>query len=167
MTRSPRELANQKIQLRKQQEKLLGDLLSVADDLDRAVEHWQQAQLQVTTAPKQQTWWQRFWQVLVRSQAADSDSTAKVVDSAKAGIEMIQASMLDVLAQHQVVPLPGKGELFDPETMHALGQQPDAIALPNTVLQEVVRGYRWKDRILRESQVIVAIAPTVDLEKGG
>ncbi len=166
MTRSPRELANQKIQLRKQQEKLLGDLLSVVDDLDRAAEHWQQAQLQVATATAPQTWWQRFWQVLRGSQAAGSDSTAKVVTSAKEGIEMIQASMLDVLAQHQVVPLPGKGELFDPETMHALGQQSDAVATPNTVLQEVVRGYRWKDRILREAQVIVAVAPTIGLEKG-
>jgi molecular chaperone GrpE len=50
--------------------------------------------------------------------------------------------------------------------MHALGQQSDAVATPNTVLQEVVRGYRWKDRILREAQVIVAVAPTVGLEKG-
>ena len=42
--------------------------------------------------------------------------------------------------------------------MYALGQQADASALPNTVVQEVVRGYRWKDRVLREAQVIVASA---------
>ena len=40
--------------------------------------------------------------------------------------------------------------------MHALGQQVDASVPPSTVLQEVVRGYQWKDRILREAQVIVS-----------
>ncbi len=165
MTRSPRELASQKIQLRKQQEKLLTDLLSVVDDLDRAAEHWQRAAgTQAAPASEQKTWWQplqRFWQRLARQKATDPEPMTEVVTSAREGVEMIRESMLAVLSQHQVVPLPGKGEPFDPETMHALGQQADAIATPNTVLQEVVRGYRWKDRILRESQVIVAVSPKV------
>jgi molecular chaperone GrpE len=43
--------------------------------------------------------------------------------------------------------------------MHALAQQVDAHCDPNIVVQEVVRGYRWQDRVLREAQVIVAVAP--------
>ncbi|MBE9077042.1 nucleotide exchange factor GrpE [Romeria aff. gracilis LEGE 07310] len=168
MTRSPRELANQKIQLRQQQEKLLKDLLAVVDALDRAAEHWhqaEQAQEQLASAPRAQPWWQRqlqyWWQWLVQpdAEAAEADEpspTAEVVTSARAGIDLIRESMLTVLSQHQVLPLPAQGQPFDPSRMYALGQQSVPNAAPNTVVQEVVRGYLWQDRVLREAQVIVA-----------
>ncbi|NEP19761.1 MAG: nucleotide exchange factor GrpE [Leptolyngbya sp. SIO4C1] len=162
MTRSPRELATQKIQLRKQQEKLLSDLLTVVDALDRAAEHWQQAaQRSDQAAASPVSWWQRWRQRLGfgDAQPNEADKTAEVVTSARDGIEMIRESMLAVLSQHQVEPLLAKGQPFDPSQMHALGQQADASVSPNTVVQEVVRGYRWQDRILREAQVIVAAAP--------
>jgi molecular chaperone GrpE (heat shock protein) len=183
---SPRELATQKIQLRKQQEKLLSDLLSVVDALDHAAEHWQQAekrQIQQAEAKRAAdtsdslTRWQR-WQKWFRAApvfslsqlqsesddsriapAANSENMAEMVTSAREGIDMIRESMLSVLSQHQIVPLPAVGAPFDPDQMHALGQQADAEAMPNTVVQEVVRGYRWQQRTLRPAQVIVAIAP--------
>ncbi|NMF83441.1 nucleotide exchange factor GrpE [Nodosilinea sp. P-1105] len=166
MTRSPRELATQKIQLRKQQEALLKDLLPILDALDRAADHWQQAQAtQTTSTPAQpQAWWQRWLQRLglgnLQKSGPEAASLETVVTSAHDGIAMIRESMLTVLDQHQVVPLPAVGQPFDPSHMHALGQQPDPSVPPNTVVQEVVRGYRWQDRMLREAQVIVAVAPT-------
>jgi molecular chaperone GrpE len=69
--------------------------------------------------------------------------------------------MLAVLSQHQVVPLLAKGQPFDPSQMHALGQQADTAVPVNTVVREVVRGYLWQERVLREAQVIVA-APSPD-----
>ncbi len=165
---SPREIASQKVQIRKQQEKLFSDLLTVVDALDRAAEHWQKTDQQIdqqaqTPAPSKASpkpWWQR-WQAWFQpatpaTTPEDSESLAEVVTSAREGIEMIQASLLSVLNQHQVTPLSTQGLPFDPQYMHALSQQADADAPPNTVVQEVVRGYRWKDRILREAQVIVA-----------
>ncbi|MGB7087902.1 MAG: nucleotide exchange factor GrpE [Phormidesmis sp.] len=174
---SPRELANQRIQLRKQQETLLRDLLTVADALDRAADHWQQAeqnqtQLVATTPP---SGWQRWKQLLKgwlgNSSASTptpphSESLTEVVTSARAGIEMIRESMLGVLSQHQVVPLPAKGLPFDPEQMHALGQSTESSASPNTVVEEIVRGYRWQDRTLREAQVIVAASSARKEETG-
>ena len=164
MTRSPRELATQKIQLRKQQEKLLTDLLTVLDDLDSAVAHWQQAEQNSPPAPTPLPWWQRWRQWLRSTDPEDTgaEKLGEVVTSARTGAEMIQASMLTVLSQHQVTPLAAKGQPFDPTQMHALGQQATAEVPPNTVVQEVVRGYRWQDRILRAAQVIVAVAPTED-----
>jgi molecular chaperone GrpE len=171
MTRSPRELANQKIQIRKQQETLLRDLLSVVDALDRAADHWQQAEAKhqdvqpVETPPL--TWWQRglqrmglFPETLENTPA--SENLAEVVSSAREGIDLIRESMLTVLNQHQVIPIPAQGQPFDPNQMNALGQQPDTTVPPNTVVQEVVRGYRWQDRMLREAQVIVAAAPPAE-----
>lgn len=166
--RSPREIATQKIQLRKQQEKLLSDLLTVVDALDRAADHWQQAeqnqmQNQVRTRSHATTRWQQFRQWLSAAIAPTAthqpETLATVVISARSGIDMIRETMLTVLTQHQVSPLPAQGQPFDPTQMHALGQQADASVSPNTVVQEVVRGYRWKDRILREARVIVAVAP--------
>ncbi|MGB3309729.1 MAG: nucleotide exchange factor GrpE [Nodosilinea sp.] len=179
MTRSPRDLANQKIQLRKQQETLLRDLLSVIDDLDRAADHWHQAEdshrLAQPKSPTALTRWQRWRQWLTQcplispspqseqpeqpEQSEQSDSLAEVVTSARQGLDLIRDSMLTVLSQHQIVPMPSQGCPFDPTQMHALGQQVDASCTPNTVVQEVVRGYRWQDRVLREAQVIVAVAP--------
>jgi molecular chaperone GrpE (heat shock protein) len=170
MTRSPRDLANQKIQLRKQQETLLRDLLTVADALDRAADHWHQAEgnhrhTQPGSSPAL-TGWQRWRQWLSlcplfapAPPPPQADNLAEVVTSARQGIDMIRESMLTVLSQHQVVPLPSQGHPFDPTQMHALGQQVDAHCAPNMVVQEVVRGYRWQDRVLREAQVIVAVPP--------
>jgi molecular chaperone GrpE (heat shock protein) len=170
MTRSPRDLANQKIQLRKQQEALLRDLLTAVDALDRAADHWRQAeathQPAQPNAPAAMTGWQRWrhwWSlcplVSASPQPDQSETLAEVVASARQGIDMIRESMLTVLSQHQVVPMASEGHPFDPTQMHALGQQVNANCDPNTVVQEVVRGYRWQDRVLREAQVIVAVAP--------
>ncbi len=162
---SAKERANQKVQLRKQQEKLLSDLLTVVDLLDRAADHWKQAELsyvQTEKAPstKPLSLWQRvrkwFEPELEPELEPEPEPLTDVVISAREGVDMIRETMLSVLSWHQVVPLPAQGMPFDPEQMHALGQQADASALPNTVVQEVVRGYRWKERVLREAQVIVA-----------
>ncbi|MEO0770352.1 MAG: nucleotide exchange factor GrpE [Cyanobacteria bacterium J06649_4] len=175
MAQSPREKAAQKLQQRKQQEKLLSDLLTVVDALDRATEHWQRAEQRQeesrTAASSVETevktaWWQRWlpWfsgnvTTATEQITTESQTLSEVVISAKEGVDMIRASMLSVLSQHQVTPIPAKGEAFDPTFMHALSQQPDASVPPNTVVQEIVRGYRWKDRTLREAQVIVAVSP--------
>jgi len=171
MTRSPRELANQKIQIRKQQETLLRDLLTVVDALDRAANHWQQAEVKhqgiaPATTPSL-SWWQRVLQRIgllpkPPRHSPTSENLAEVVSSAREGIDLIRESMLTVLHQHHVVPIPAQGQPFDPNQMNALGQQPDTTVPPNTVVQEVVRGYRWQDQMLREAQVIVAVAPTAE-----
>ena len=85
---------------------------------------------------------------------------AEVLTSARQGVELIQRSLLETLRQRQVAPLEVVGKPFDPEQMYALGRQEDEAAAENTVLQEVVRGYRWQNRILREAQVIVAVKPS-------
>ncbi|MEM9214180.1 MAG: nucleotide exchange factor GrpE [Cyanobacteria bacterium P01_F01_bin.150] len=216
MTRSPRELAQQKIQQRKQQEKLFGDLLTIIDTLDRATEHWQKAQAtnQIkadslganttqsrtsgplaasstdsfaapTTNQPPTSFTQRLKQWLglftppasrtssnsANYEASDNKPTSsasqnlqntlsETITSALDGNQMIRTSLLEILAKHQVAPIPAQGQPFNPETMKALGQQLDASVPSNTVIQEVVRGYFWKDKVLREAQVIVSQAPT-------
>jgi molecular chaperone GrpE (heat shock protein) len=183
MTSSPRELSSQNIKLRKDQEKLIQDLLGILDDLDNACEHWQQAAQDYTNSvdsflkgdnvPKEEPFsrktpsiWQRFWYWFVGSPAVVEAAVApqaipdlEVVASASEGVEMIRRSLLDVLRRQQVVPLDVLGKTFDPTRMYAMGRQECADTEENTVVQEVVRGYLWQNRVLRESQVMVAIRP--------
>jgi molecular chaperone GrpE (heat shock protein) len=189
MTQSPRNLAAQNTQLKRDQEQLIKNLLRILDDLDRACEHWQQAEehqvemiLQATytrdpaRSPrpqgilhklKQLLW---FWlrkllgspTIARRSPTPVTESPIEVVASAREGVEMIRRSLLDLLQQQQVVPIEVLGQPFDPATMYALGRQESIDTPENTVIQEVVRGYLWQNRILRESQVMVAVRPSSD-----
>ena len=191
MTRSPRELAAQKVKLQREQERLFQDLLGVMDALDHACDHWRTVEqehdsaLDASSEPSEpepepslqqrlQQWGRQLWSWLgggstepspttveLTPDDATVDSMAEVLTSARQGVELIQKSLLEILNQRQVVPLDAVGKPFDPEQMYALGRQEDAAAAENTVLQEVVRGYRWQNRILREAQVIVAAQPSV------
>lgn len=187
MTSSPRELSAQNTKLQKDQEKLIQDLLGILDDLDNACEHWQQAAQDyadpidsiidednipnenlpspVPLSPLPLSLWQRLWYWFVGSPAVEAVIAPKavpdleVVASASEGVEMIRRSLLDVLRRQQVVPLEVLGKTFDPARMYAMGRQECADAEENTVVQEVVRGYLWQNRVLRESQVMVAVKP--------
>jgi molecular chaperone GrpE (heat shock protein) len=184
MTQSPRNLAAQNTQLKRDQEQLIKNLLRILDDLDRACEHWQQAEehqvemvlqatRETTRPPRPRGILQKLRQLLWfwlkkllgsptvdrRSPAPVTESPIEVVASAREGVEMIRRSLLDLLQQQQVVPIEVLGLPFDPATMYALGRQESIDTPENTVIQEVVRGYLWQNRILRESQVMVAVRP--------
>lgn len=74
-------------------------------------------------------------------------------------------SLLEILRQRRVVPILAEGKPFDSQTMYAVSRQARAELAENTVIQEVVRGYLWGDRVLREAQVIVATQVVRDLER--
>ncbi|MGF1569076.1 MAG: nucleotide exchange factor GrpE [Nodosilinea sp.] len=164
MVQSPREFAAQKRQLLQQQEGFLRELLDVLDALDHACEHWQQAeQTQMATAenlgPLPPSLWQRLLTWLNRTPApSPADTTGPLVSSARQGVDMIRRSLLETLGRYQVTPIAAVGQPFDPTDMYAVGRQESTTALAGTVLQEVVRGYRWQNRVLREAQVVVAVA---------
>jgi len=173
MTHSPRELAAQKLQLRQQKESLFQDFLPVVDALDRATDHLYQTEThrnqkqQSNPAKLSLNWWQRLLQRLCfrlginsSTQSSGLESLVETITSARQGVEMVRELMLTTLAKHEVVPIPAQGKPFNPECMRALGQQVDDSLPANMVVQEVVRGYLWQDRILREAQVIVAVPPT-------
>lgn len=187
MTQSPRDLALQTSKFQREQERLFQDLLGILDALDHACDHWQQAEQDhaqphqdfSAAPPSAQTGfgsifqsWQRFWRSLLGQKTivqpspaqedASSDPMAEVLGSAREGVEMIRRSLLDVLRQRQVLPLEVMGQPFDPEQMYALGRQESEEIPENYVLQEVVRGYLWQNRVLREAQVMVAMPPELN-----
>ena len=75
------------------------------------------------------------------------------------GIELIVKQMEEVLRQMQVVPIPAVGEPFDPRLHEALGAV-DRDDLPDQhVAEEVRRGYRLRERLLRPALVRIVHNP--------
>jgi molecular chaperone GrpE len=126
---------------------LLKDLLPIMDTLDQACEYWRS---QIESLPIQP---QRFWQKWLPN--SDGAALKAVFLSNQQGMEVMRRSLLELLQQRKITPIAALGQPFDPSCMYAIAQQ-SSNAPANTVIQEVVRGYRWQDQILREAQVIVA-----------
>lgn len=185
MTQSPRELAAQKAQLAREQKRFLQDLLEIVDSLERAGAHWQKVEQKgatiSTNLPQKSTtqsltrrpWWsnlgQHFLSRLGKQPDApaqtESEALTEVVVSAREGVEMIRRELLEVLSQRQVVPLSSVGQAFNPEYMYAVGRRESESVEENTVVEEVLRGYLWQNKILREAQVIVSSRPSASAEK--
>lgn len=72
------------------------------------------------------------------------------------GFQALQRKLLGLLASHGVTPLPSVGETFNPEVHDAVGTVASDEVEPNTVTEELQRGYRWGDDVLRPARVRVA-----------
>ena len=68
------------------------------------------------------------------------------------GFRQIQKMLLDVLGKHGLAETKCVGEKFDPSFHEAVAQQRGA---EGVVLDEVRKGYKLKDKLLRASQVVV------------
>jgi molecular chaperone GrpE len=91
-------------------------------------------------------------------QTLASAQTATDPRAVAEGIRIVYEQFLKALKSRQIEPLDVLGAAFDPAMHEALLQQPSADQAPGTVLQEVQRGYRMRDRVLRFARVIVARA---------
>jgi molecular chaperone GrpE len=81
------------------------------------------------------------------------------VEQLRAGIELILKQMEDVLRSLNVVPVETVGARFDPRVHEAL-ESVDRTDLPDhQVLEEVRRGYRIRDRLLRPALVRIVNNP--------
>ena len=77
----------------------------------------------------------------------------------RSGVELIYKQLQDVLAKLGVRPIPAKGEPFDPHYHEAIEIVETTEAPDHAVLEELQRGYKFKDRLLRPSMVKVAKNP--------
>lgn len=74
----------------------------------------------------------------------------------RAGMELIDRQLHDALAKIGVTEVAAQGEPFDP-TVHEAIEMVETTEVPDHhVLQELQRGYKLKDRLLRPAMVRVA-----------
>lgn len=106
-------------------EKLVTALLPVLDDMERAIAHARQQQL--------------------------DDAFAQFVD----GVDAVRTKMLDVFAHEGVEAIDPKGEPFNPLEQQAVGRVEDSSQYDETVNDVYQKGYRMADRVLRSAMVTV------------
>lgn len=75
------------------------------------------------------------------------------------GIAMIFSQFKGVLAAAGLEEIEATGKPFDPNVHEAVSQQESAAVPEGHVLQQVRKGYRLKERLLRPASVIVARKP--------
>lgn len=75
------------------------------------------------------------------------------------GLVMVHKQLLATLAKHGIEPIEALGQAFDPNQHEALVQQPHAGHPEGTVVAELGRGYRLRDRVLRPTKVAVSVRP--------
>jgi len=75
------------------------------------------------------------------------------------GVELIVKQMEEVLRQLQVNPIPAVGEAFDPRVHEALGSVERDDLPDQHVAEEIRRGYKLRERLLRPAMVRVAHNP--------
>ena len=113
--------------------KVLQRMLDVLDDMDRSLE------------------------AVADVQDQDEPDYEAAYTSLREGVEMVHDKFAAELERLGVEPIEAVGKPFDENEHEAMMQQP----APNdveegTVLQEVQKGYRLEDRVLRHARVVVA-----------
>jgi len=77
----------------------------------------------------------------------------------RSGVELIYKQIQDALAKLGVRAVPAKGERFDPHVHEAIEMVETTEAPDHQVVDELQRGYKLKDRLLRPAMVRVAQNP--------
>jgi len=82
--------------------------------------------------------------------------TAKNNDALKEGIKLVYDKLIKVLDDQGVKKIESVGKPFDVHYHEALMQKKADKVEPHTVLEELEKGYLYKDRVIRHTKVIVS-----------
>lgn len=95
-----------------------------------------------------------FDRALMSLETSDGDASAL-----RHGVELIHKQLKDALAKLGLQPLEAVGKTFDPNVHEAVTVEPSDEHTENTVIEELERGYKLGDRLLRPAKVRVAANP--------
>jgi molecular chaperone GrpE len=81
------------------------------------------------------------------------------VEQLRGGVELILKQMEDALRGLQVVPVESVGAQFDPRVHEALGSIETKEFPDHQVVEEIRRGYKIREKLLRPALVKIAVNP--------
>ena len=81
------------------------------------------------------------------------------VEQLRGGVELILKQMEDALRGLQVVPVESVGAQFDPRVHEALGSIETKEFPDHQVVEEIRRGYKIREKLLRPAMVKIAVNP--------
>jgi molecular chaperone GrpE len=91
--------------------------------------------------------------------AATGSNQNTSVQSLQTGVNMILNQLKNVLAETGLEPIDAVGQKFDPNLHEALSQQETNEVPEGQVVQQLRRGYKLRDRLLRPAAVVVSKSP--------
>jgi molecular chaperone GrpE len=89
-----------------------------------------------------------------------AQSQGEVGESLKTGISMVYQQMKSALTEAGLEEVDATGKAFDPNLHEAVSQQESAQLPEGQVVQQLRRGYKLRERLLRPATVIVSKRPT-------
>ena len=94
--------------------------------------------------------------------ALDAEASVEATESDEfrhflSGVDLISKQLSGVLEALGVKPIVAEGEPFNPHIHEAVVTEPTDEYEPDTVLQEIIQGYRLGDKLIRPSLVKVAV----------
>jgi molecular chaperone GrpE len=75
------------------------------------------------------------------------------------GMNLVLKQLQDFLAENGLQPIEAVGQKFDPNVHEAIAHQPSDDVPEEYVISQTRRGYKYKDRLLRPSAVVVSSGP--------
>ena len=96
-----------------------------------------------------------FEMALAAAQNAEGEKLA----SFQSGVVMIQQQLKAALVETGLEEIDAAGQPFDPNLHEAISEQESAEVAEGRVLQQLRKGYKLKDRLVRPATVIVAKKP--------
>jgi len=99
-----------------------------------------------------------FEMALTATQSAAGPSNDQLA-SFQSGVRMIQQQLRNTLVESGLEEIEAAGKLFDPNVHEAISHQESDQVPEGHVLQQVRKGYRFKERLLRPATVVVAKKP--------
>ena len=81
---------------------------------------------------------------------------AKDIESIKTGVKLVYDKLMKILDEQGVKKIEAVGQPFNVELHEAVMQRKDENTKPHTVLDELEKGYMYKDKVIRHTKVIVS-----------
>jgi len=91
--------------------------------------------------------------------AAAESAKGEKLAALQSGVTMIQQQLKSILAELGLEEIDAAGKPFDPAQHEAVSQQESAEVPEDHVLQQLRKGYKFKERLLRPATVVVAKKP--------
>ncbi len=96
-----------------------------------------------------------FEMALAATQSAKDAQSA----SLQKGISMVQSQLKSILNESGLEEIDATGKVFDPTQHEAVSQQDTADVPDGSVVQQIRKGYKLRERLLRPAAVVVARKP--------
>ena len=90
---------------------------------------------------------------------AVSSADENTIDSLKTGIEMVHTQLKRTLMEVGLSEIDATGQNFNPALHEAMSRKETKEAKEGTVLEQIRKGYKLKDRLVRPASVVVATTP--------